>query len=702
MSNAATVHTGLWTNHQLSSAQGATLTLTTTNAAYLVAFLALFLGFVAGHFWAIVSYAVFQIRSTLAPRNGQHHQQQAILRNYHAPGAAIWQLFQLSWTTRQRRGAVAFASALPVTVLALVSLMAFGAAGILSAKVTSKESDVLIKSSECGFWDNRTGIAVPGNYSQRKSFQANVVEDFNLASTMATACQQNSTVASDCISYAPKQLTWTTRTNESCPFDKKICYQNTTVRFDSGLLDSTEHFGINAVSSDRIQLRAVMTCTPLMREGYVSDWHDMNGTRFAPGQLPGDVMHTAPGELWLEWFYGPTARMDTNSTIIYSDREGTVSMFGTQLYSLAANEYIVGSWGRTQPSWIPIPELNRTDADIELLFLRQVNGMQYAEPVTDPWFESTVPITSEYMDQPGQYKNVTVFGSEYPINAVGCARQFQWCDTSTGSNPTCTELTGLQPAITQSRKIFKSTKQRVTLERLIYILNWGMGFEAIVGAMAGNVLLMNKYGNYRTASPRPDQWIQELSHMFGTLLTNWQIRNYRYTGGYQSSIDIEPIIGAPFANETWMCDAQLVRREDYQSLSVLGLALICAIGGLIVIINLSLDSIVGWYQKKYKTREHATAEWEMLQAEALQRQLYKSHGVDLREADASMANVLERMKEWRVGDTMATLVEKKWTLKSVSSDATLKNKGSVVGVDVRRVDSDRTSPVSPLARSEFV
>jgi hypothetical protein len=305
MSNAASVHTGLWTNHQLSSAQGATLTLTTTNAAYLVAFLALFLGFVAGHFWAIVSYAVFQIRSTLAPRNGQHHQQQAILRNYHAPGAAIWQLFQLSWTTRQRRGAVAFASALPVTVLALVSLMAFGAAG------------------------------VPGNYSQRKSFQANVVEDFNLASTMATACQQNSTVASDCISYAPKQLTWTTSTNGSCPFDKKICYQNTTVRFDSGLLDSTEHFGINAVSSDRIQLRAVMTCTPLMREGYVSDWHDMNGTRFAPGQLPGDVMHTAPGELWLEWFYGPTARMDTNSTIIYSDREGTVSMFGTQLYSLA-------------------------------------------------------------------------------------------------------------------------------------------------------------------------------------------------------------------------------------------------------------------------------------------------------------------------------------------------------------------------------
>jgi hypothetical protein len=92
----------------------------------------------------------------------------------------------------------------------------------------------------------------------------------------------------------------------------------------------------------------------------------------------------------------------------------------------------------------------------------------------------------------------------------------------------------------------------------------------------------------------------------------------------------------------------------------------------------------------------------MLQAEALQRQLYKAHGVDLREADAGVANVLERMEEWKVGDTMATLVEKKWTLKSVASDATLMNKGGVGGVDVRRVDSDRASPVSPLAGSESV
>jgi len=75
------IYTGFWTNNQHNAVKGATLTLTSTNASYLVAFLALFLGVVAGQFWAILSYVAFQAQSTLAPRNGQHHQQQAILRN---------------------------------------------------------------------------------------------------------------------------------------------------------------------------------------------------------------------------------------------------------------------------------------------------------------------------------------------------------------------------------------------------------------------------------------------------------------------------------------------------------------------------------------------------------------------------------------------------------------------------------------------
>jgi hypothetical protein len=335
MASTAYVYTGLWTNHQHNSIKAATITMTADNASYLVAFLALFLGIVAGHFWAIISFAVYQVRSTLAPRSGQHHQQQAILRNYHAPGAAIWQLFLASWSWRQRRGLVALVAALPVVLLALTSVMAFAAAGILSARVTSKESDVLVKTSNCGLWDDRTVSSMPSDFAGKIGFRSNQDEDFYLASTLADSCQKNSSVASDCVSYAPERISWTTSTSTSCPFEKEICYQDTSVRFDSGFLDTAVHLGINAPKKDRLYMRNVVECSPLTRDGYISNWHDMNNTKFAPGHLDGDVLVTSPDERWIEFFYGPFDGFGLNATFMYSDRDATATMFGTQLFSLA-------------------------------------------------------------------------------------------------------------------------------------------------------------------------------------------------------------------------------------------------------------------------------------------------------------------------------------------------------------------------------
>jgi hypothetical protein len=187
--------------------------------------------------------------------------------------------------------------------------------------------------------------------------------------------------------------------------------------------------------------------------------------------------------------------------------------------------------------------------------------------------------------------------------------------------------------------------------------------------------------------------------MMATLMKLYQIRNYRFAGGYNAPLNYIPNITAPLANETWMCDAQLVKREDYQSISVLGMALIRSIGTLIILINLTLDSIVGWYQKCYNKRIFATREWEMLRAETLQRMLYEVHGVDLRAGRISMGAVLERLEVRWNGETMNTLVEKgagKGS-RSVSSSGTL-GQESEGGVSVERVDTGGTVPGSPVSR----
>src|ERR1041384_6262129 len=107
MPSSAPAYTGVWTNWNYGPTKGATLTLQTRDSSYLVAFLALFVSLAGGHFWSIICYAVFQTRSTIQPRSGQHHQQQAILRNYHSAPAALWRLLKSMWYWNGKRGFIA-------------------------------------------------------------------------------------------------------------------------------------------------------------------------------------------------------------------------------------------------------------------------------------------------------------------------------------------------------------------------------------------------------------------------------------------------------------------------------------------------------------------------------------------------------------------------------------------------------------------
>jgi hypothetical protein len=333
---------------------------------------------------------------------------------------------------------------------------------------------------------------------------------------------------------------------------------------------------------------------------------------------------------------------------------------------------------------IPISELNRTNADLNLLFLLQGSAVQYSKAVNDPWFEAKSPKSVPYEYQPGHFRNGTAYNPEIPISTVGCAMQHQWCsDPGTGSGSICTDLTGIEPSIRQARQLFKRDKQQVTLERMIQTTKSVGDLSKIILSIPGGFLLMNKYGYFRLAAPADDQWIQELSHLFGLMLTAMQIRNYRFAGGYHSVLDITPVIQTPPVNATWMCDAQIVRREDYQSLSVLGLALVCSIGSFVILINLTLESIVGCYQKRYNKRGFAMQEWEMLQAEALQRQLYMCHGLDLGEERVSVADVLGNLKTWMKNGMVVTILENGGETGSMSSIGTT-GKTQSMGTDVER------------------
>lgn len=73
--------------------------------------------------------------------------------------------------------------------------------------------------------------------------------------------------------FVQKQIPRSILTNASCPFPgtDKICMRNSTnLRIDTGLIDSDEHFGMNARLEDRFKYREVIDCAPLRTKGYSS------------------------------------------------------------------------------------------------------------------------------------------------------------------------------------------------------------------------------------------------------------------------------------------------------------------------------------------------------------------------------------------------------------------------------------------------
>src|ERR1700748_678247 len=97
------VHEGLWTNWAKGTPFGATLTLTPTNAAILIAIVAIYVQLVGSHLWKVMVFVLHQCRATPAERDGLYHQHQVILRNSASEPGTMWQLFRVGLAWRHQR-----------------------------------------------------------------------------------------------------------------------------------------------------------------------------------------------------------------------------------------------------------------------------------------------------------------------------------------------------------------------------------------------------------------------------------------------------------------------------------------------------------------------------------------------------------------------------------------------------------------------
>jgi hypothetical protein len=97
--------------------------------------------------------------------------------------------------------------------------------------------------------------------------------------------------------------------------------------------------------------------------------------------------------------------------------------------------------------------------------------------------------------------------------------------------------------------------------------------------------------------PRTISRILELNNWFGTMMANLQLRSLQYATGPGSLRFFKYVHQPQSRDEQERCTHQIIRQNDFASFNVLGLAIIFVVGGLIIVLNLSLSTVVNKIQQ---------------------------------------------------------------------------------------------------------
>jgi hypothetical protein len=271
----------------------------------------------------------------------------------------------------------------------------------------------------------------------------------------------------------------------------------------------------------------------------------------------------------------------------------------------------------------PVPKLSRPDGDVNLIFLES-NYIMYLDQVDDPWFSAHIP---------GSYEGVPGYYSDALVGILGCVEQHQLCNPSSLSE-TCTPLSGIDELWDDANiaSINLSDAQLAIGQRLQPVIAstgiWSQSWQDSDTLAKGSELLQSSIS---LALP-PDQWVLEVNNWHARLMAMVQVMIVRYATGPDDIEDVQFIDPPDSDAEAWMCANQKIGRTDYTSFSVLGIAVILAVGSAIIYVNLGLESLVRCSERGARRTQGSEAsgkslEWTLHGTLQLQRMAFEGRDI---------------------------------------------------------------------------
>lgn len=256
--------------------------------------------------------------------------------------------------------------------------------------------------------------------------------------------------------------------------------------------------------------------------------------------------------------------------------------------------------------WEPIPDFDRTDADVSVHFLSQ-NSVVHLAPVYDPWFSAN-----------GTF-NTTIDGNTYVasddwVRVLACAEQYVICNPSASKCSSPAGATSLVKHIMQNSTLGWNTAQLSTANRIVNAMVRSGVFYVVAdlgpGALWATNLLM---GNLSPGLP-DNQWQTEVLGWFQTGLARMQglMLNFASTSiGVDRLGPLQPPGSSPLERllvlpdqpglepYQYQCENQLVQAVgEVQNFSLCGVLVVVVGSVAIVLLDCCLERIVNAFSRR--------------------------------------------------------------------------------------------------------
>jgi len=585
------VFEGFWIDHHRGNIKGSTLTLRSSHAVVLLAFLAVLVTFAATRSWLFWRFLLHSFVSRKAAEDASapaRLRHEVILRNTGTPSGALWSLLSTASPKQDTRKDLQRGFFLGS--FTAIHVLAFAAASILTSQVIVGQIVVSRVTDTCGLWstDFLGGNMTDEQYYLSLELDRNATVD---ADNYVRNCHSNratSRQVMSCNKLLTRELEFYTETGAECPFQDNVCLSgHSPFVMDSGNITLGD-LGINSKFAKYLTVRRRSTCTPMDSEIF----------RVQP-----------PPEL------AANALIDFSAFNFFKFPNGSAWDVGMQIvrhpnvsidYDLQAFEILMDR-AIDKDDTEPVEPLQKgRDNHTASLILLSGTGISFSSPNDDPLFSANRKVGS---GSTARYK------VDKKTNMIGCDERAQFCSSLTGRCTTwggpptnfpdalsvlggggVNEADGLD--IVRSTTLVKTFLVSTLLPRNI-------GERTAAAALQAGRYLYN--GQQQRLEL--DQWKRELEYWFAVGLARLQLEIF-------GTVEKPPGVNASLAVNMWdldefkglkrLCGGVKFKSPGHTSLSTLGFGLVLGMSGLLILLSFA-DIVVPWLLRR---RGYEFREWE--------------------------------------------------------------------------------------------